>query len=365
MLERKKIFSFYEAHELQLSIAFFLGGFVFDVFTLSDIDDPLSILQQIAYLLIIGSILFYDFLSDAQVWNPPQKGFVSKVWNYRQLILHFFLGSLLSIYSLFFLKSSSIFSSIIFVLSLMITMILNELKSIQESALNIKIALYVICVFCFFSLIIPVILGFVGWIPFLLSLVATFAFLFSAYKLLLKKIIDKNFLLKRLIAPGSTMSAIFFLFYLFGWIPPVPLSIEKMGIYHKVEKQDGAYVLFHERPWWKVWQSGDQDFKAEPGDKIYLFVSVFSPARFNDSVIVEWSIKYPKLGWKISDKIPMRVTGGRKGGYRGSIVKQNFSDGEWRISVQTTDGRELGRTYFSVTKTDIIDADRTFSQESY
>jgi hypothetical protein len=289
--------------------------------------------------------------------------FVRKFWEYRSLLLHFLLGSLLSIYSLFFLKSASFFSSFVFVAALLAVMVGNELKSVQSSGLDAKIALYVICIFCFFSMIIPVILGFVGRIPFLLSLGATLLVLWQYYRLLRGRV-GTIILKRRLLAPGGLVAGLFALFYLIGWIPPVPLSAQKMGIYHKVEKVGDVYQLHHERPWWKFWRNGDQDFRAEPGDKINFFVGIFSPARFDDSVILHWSLYDARRGWQTTDKIPMRVSGGRKGGYRGTTTKANFQPGEWRVGVETTDGREIGRMYFNVESAE-VNPERVFAMEEY
>ena len=282
---KSRLLDLYERNETKVDVAFFLGGFVFDVFTLSDIDDPLNILQQVVYLLIIGSILFYDFLGSQDLFKPSPR--IQKLWNYRQLIVHFLLGSLLSVYSLFFFKSASIFSSIIFIALMAGLMIANELKNVQKSEVNLKIALFVICVFSFFSMLIPVLLGFVGIVPFTLSVIATGLVLGGIVKLLKKKIQDSRLLLKSIAAPGGIVLVLFFLFYLVGWIPPVPLSVQTMGIYHSIEKSEGQYLLSHERPGWKFWHKGDQDFYAEPGDKINFFAEIFSPARFDESVILK------------------------------------------------------------------------------
>lgn len=346
-----------------MDIAFFLGGFFFDVLTLSDIDDPINIFQQVAYLLILGLILYFDFLKTQNLFQAPAR--LEKVWNYRQLIIHFLLGSLLSLYSLFYIKSASLWSSLIFILILIILMVANELKRVQESAHNIKIALYVICLFSFFSMLVPVLLGFVGIIPFLISVGLTAGVLYGIYILLQRKITDQNALLKSLVTPGMSVLSLFLVFYFMGWIPPVPLSITQMGIYHSIEKSDGQYIVSHEKPSWKFWQKGDQDFVAEPGDKIYFFAQIFSPARFSDSVILHWYHKDPKTGWQTTDRIPMSITGGRKSGYRGFSSKQNYPEGEWRISVETTDGREIGRIYFDVTKSAEKRPDRLFTREVF
>ena len=52
-----KFVEFYERNETKVDLGFFVGGFLFDIVTLSDIDDPLAILQQVVYLTLIFSIL--------------------------------------------------------------------------------------------------------------------------------------------------------------------------------------------------------------------------------------------------------------------------------------------------------------------
>lgn len=359
---KNKFISYYEKNEIKFDISFFLAGFIFDVFTLSDVDDPISIAQQVVYLLLIGSILYLEFLNTVKPLEIHPR--FKKIWDLRQLILHFFLGSLLSVYSLFFLKSSSLFSSLLFLLFISALMILNEIKSFQKSRVDLKIGLYVICVFCFFSMLIPVILGFVGIFPFVLAVSLTTAVIYGVYKLLKSQVADQNLLYKRLIAPSGTVLIIFVLFYIMGWIPPVPLSVQNMGIYHMIEKNGDQYLVSHENPWWRFWHKGDQSFEAQPGDKIYFFAQIFSPGRFDDSVILHWYYKDPRQGWQSTDKIPMRVTGGRKNGYRGFSVKQNYSPGDWRISVETTDSREIGRIYFNVTPVEVAE-NRQFQLEIF
>ncbi|MNJ96850.1 hypothetical protein D3C87_145840 [compost metagenome] len=361
---KDRVLEYYEKNETKVDVFFFLAGFFFDVFTLTDVDDLLGVTQQVVYLLILGAILYFDFLSAHGFVQIPKK--IEKVWEYRQPALHFLMGSLLSLYSLFFLKSASLFSSIVFVLLLVVLMIANELKSIRKSGINIKIALYVICVFSFFSITVPVLLGFVGVVPFILSLGLTGAVLYGVFHLLLKKVQDIKLLVKTLLGPGAVVLVLFLVFYVVGWIPPVPLSIQSMGIYHNIEKSEGQYILYHQNSSWSLFgNQGDKDFIAEPGDRIYFFAEIFSPARFSDSVILHWYYKDPRVGWQSTDRIPMAISGGRKNGYRGFATKQNYSEGRWRISVETTDGREIGRIYFNVTKVSESSPDRSFQQEVF
>ncbi len=359
---KNRLAALFQSTGSKTDIAVFLGGFAFDFLTLSEIDDPISITQQTVYLVLIGSILHFEFLESAGLITVPEK--MERVWRYRRWAAHFFLGSLLNLYSLFFLKSSSIFSTGLFTLVLVILLIANESKRVQSSDVDLKFGLYVVCLFSFFSILVPLLLGFVGTVPFLLSLSMTAVGAGVFYWLLAKRAIDRKLLLRKFAAPSLGTLFVVLIFYIFGWIPPVPLSVEELGVYHRVEKSGNQYVLFHERPWWKFWKTGDREFRAEPGDKIYVFTRVYSPARFSDAVFVRWLYKDPRTGWQSTDRIPIEITGGRKGGYRGFAVKQNYAPGEWRVNVETTDGREIGRAYFTVTKTDTVSPERLFKTET-
>ncbi|MDH4468140.1 MAG: DUF2914 domain-containing protein [Bacteriovoracaceae bacterium] len=342
------LINYYKENETKCDIAFFIGGVIFDIFTLSAIDDAVSIIQQILYLLIIGTLITVESLVPQGLIKIPKKW--ENAWQYHPLAIHFLLGSLLSAYSLFFIKSSSLFSSFLFIIFIIGIMIANEIKSLQESSWNFKWALYTLCLFCFFSMMIPTLLGFVGWIPFFISLALTVFFQVIYFSYLKKKNVEVSFLKRRVLAPGVSVISLFTLFYILGWIPPVPLAASNLGIYHLVERKGNDYQLSHERPEWRIWHSGDQEFLARPGDKIYFFAKLFSPGRFNDVVILHWYFHDPKWGWQSTDHIPMKISGGRQDGYRGFSVKQNYSEGEWRISVETTDKREIGRIYLTVKK---------------
>ena len=141
---------------------------------------------------------------------------------------------------------------------------------------------------------------------------------------------------------------IYAILYFTKVLPPVPLSIKHIGIYHGVTRVDGGYQLEMRRPEWRFWESGDQTFEAAPGDKLYCFIQVFSPARFHDELKVRWRYRDPRSGWTKGDAIPLGVSGGREDGFRGFTTKANYSPGSWRVGVETSDGREIGRISFDV-----------------
>ncbi len=338
---------YYTKYGKQLEIGFFVGGFIFDILFLSEVDDLFSIAQQAIYLLIITTILHFEILFRMQKWRPTGS-FTFKIWDYRELILHFALGSLLSSYSLFYIKSASFISSLIFLILMIALLIANELPLVKKSKVSFKMGLYAICLFSFISILFPVILGFVGWIPFALSVTATIAFFFLQVHLLRRQLLEEKTLNQAVFFPGVSVVLVFSLFYVLGWIPPVPISAKEQGIYHLIEKQNGQFLLSTQNSWLTFWRSGDQHFKARPGDKIYYYAQIYSPARFSDQVFVRWLFKDPKMGWQKTDRIALQISGGREAGFRAFTNKSNYQPGEWQIQLETEIGHEITRLSFEV-----------------
>ncbi|HEX9450513.1 MAG TPA: DUF2914 domain-containing protein, partial [Burkholderiales bacterium] len=156
---------------------------------------------------------------------------------------------------------------------------------------------------------------------------------------------------QQILVPFGLVLIVFLSLYVVRLIPPVPLSIPFIGVYHNVERSEDSFRLSHERPYWEFWHHGDQNFAAQPGDRIYVFFRIFSPARFSDQVLMRWYWKDASGGWKLQDSIPIKIVGGREQGFRGYGTKNNYQPGDWKLQVETTDGREIGRVYFDVVTT--------------
>jgi hypothetical protein len=76
-------------------------------------------------------------------------------------------------------------------------------------------------------------------------------------------------------------------------------------------------------------------------------------------VRVRWARRDAKGRWEQSDAIPLRIVGGREEGFGGYAYKQNWSPGDWKVAVETEDGREIGRIRFQIL-TDEDTTDRVF-----
>jgi len=346
---RQHVRGTYRRHHLAWDLAFFAAGFIFDVWAArAGVDHLLMILQQTAYLAINGGILYVDFVRDADPEAWPMRPWVEKIWSYRSLVFHFCLGTLMNLYSIFFLMSASFFSSIVFVVVLFGAVILNEIASIKHHGFGVKVGLYVLSLFCFWSLLIPILLGHVNRFTFILSFVATLGVVAFFYARL-TRLLRHGLVIRRLVVPGLVVSGLFLGLYLAGLIPPVPIAARTLGVYHRVERVDDHFIVSYEPSFWRFWRTDDERFLAEPGDTLYVFFAIYSPTNFDDTVFVRWSLDEPGRGWQDSDRIPIHITGGRREGFRGFATKQNYSGGNWRVVVETRDEREIARLHFTVT----------------
>ncbi len=358
---KDKAKEFHHKHEARLHVGFFLCGFVFDYLAAGEIDEPFMLVQQLGYLLLIGGILSLEHLTESGL---VVIGRGSGIWKYRSAILHFCLGTILNLYSLFFFKSASVFTSFVFVIFLLGLIVANELPKVRQSGIGIRWALWVLCLFCFFSVLFPLALGFVGVVPFLLSAVTTILILFLHMRWMARLQKNGREILRAFVQPGFAVVGLFVILYFLHLVPPVPLAVHDMGIYHQLEKREGKYIVSHERPWWKFWETGDQTFLFRTGDQIYFFTKIFSPGRFSDQVIIHWLYDDPRSGWITSDKVRMQVSGGREEGFRGFAVKKNFQPGHWRVQVETTDEREIGRLYVNIIQDTSTD-ERVWKQREF
>jgi hypothetical protein len=338
-------------NERQVAVVFFTGGFVFDIFTTGRIDSWVTIAQQLAYLAAILGVLLH-MLVDQGVPPPDPAGLPRPVrwyYEYRGAALHFALGALMNLYAIFFFKSSSLLVSFGFLAFLVALLLANESRRFKALGLHVKFALLALCFLSFAAIVVPTLVGSIGpWVFAGSMLAGALPFAGLAAWVRRRRPSLTPAVRRQVLAPAAAMLVLFVASYLLRVIPPVPLSIPFVGVYHGVERTEQGYVLTHERPWWRLWHHGDQHFLAQPDDRVYVFFRVFSPARFADRVRMRWFWEPGGRGWLLQDSIPIDIVGGREEGFRGYGYKSNYQPGRWKVHVETTDGREIGRVYFTL-----------------
>lgn len=341
----------FSQNEREVAAAFFAGGFLFDIATVGRIDSWVTIGQQVVYLSAVMAVLLHMFLAQGA---PPvelarQPRLVHWYYEYRSAAIHFALGALLNLYAIFFFKSSSLLVSFGFLGFLVLIVVANESRRFKALGLHVKFALLGLCWLAFAAIVVPIAVGSIGKAVFVSSMVVGALPIAGAAEWVRRRRPAQFAAARRqILAPAGAVLVAFLGAYLLRAIPPAPLSIPFIGVYHSVERSDAGYILTHERPWWRFWHHGDQYFRAQPDDRVFVYFRVFSPARFADQVQMRWYWEPGGRGWLLQDSIPIRIVGGRAEGFRGYGFKTNYQPGRWKVQVETDDSREIGRVYFTL-----------------
>ena len=330
------------------ALIFFAAGFLFDIVTLEEVDDLLTVVSQFIYLLVALGLFLLATEGKSLKSLAPQNSWVQKVSAFEEDIFHFALGALLNAFTLYFFKSGTFLNSAIFLIFLSGLLLLNEFRPSFLKHDLIPAILIHTCILSFSVILVPTLLGRMGTIPFIVGVI-NYLLLVSLWLRLRRT----KFVIKSQAIIAGSLALFFLVMYLFRIFPPVPLSLKKIGIYHKIEKvqMDGEsrYLAFSSAPWWAFWKETSTPFEARPSDAVHVFTRVFAPAGFNDTVYIEWW-RLDRGDWRRSDRIPLPITGGRRDGFRGFSFKRNFEAGRWKVLITTSDELEIGRTIFDVIK---------------
>ncbi|MCE9666240.1 DUF2914 domain-containing protein [Myxococcus stipitatus] len=346
----EKVQAFRARHEKWEMAAFFFGGFLYDIVSLSRIDDTLTMVQSFAYLLILASLLLLE-QRYPEGTEPPS--LLAKVWRWREDAVHFFFGSLLSVFMLLLFKSTSGVLPYLFVVALFALLVANELPRFRQMGPVVRVSLLSLCVTMYFACLLPVVFGRIGLWVFLLAVGLGCASIFGLMRLMERWRPDLEYLVRKVAVPGFGVQAALLGCYLLGVVPPIPLAVQYSGIYHDVKRvSPGVYQLtsVDDSIWYKPWTWFGPDFVIRPGDKPYYFFRIFAPKNFAPyKVRVRWYYDHPEKGWTTNGSGFMAnvSSNGTDGGYRYYATTSNLKPGHWRVVLETEDGHEINRLSFT------------------
>ncbi len=231
----------------------------------------------------------------------------------------------------------------------------NEFLKTRYGQLRFNISVYYILVFSYLMVAVPTfVLHDIGTNVFLAagaaSLVFIGVFLWAVYALVLRG----KYRLRNLAQVGIHIGVIFLVFnilYFLNIIPPVPLSLKEIGIYHSVSRTvSGEYQATFEPPqWFAFWRETSPTYHLISGRPAYCFSSVFAPTGLSTPIFHTWEYYDVDAGkWEVRSRISFAISGGRDGGYRGFSTK-TLIEGKWRCNVETENGQLIGRMSFTAT----------------
>ncbi|MFA5841577.1 MAG: DUF2914 domain-containing protein [Candidatus Paceibacterota bacterium] len=331
-------------HERYVGIAAIAVGFIWDSLTLARPDQIFGNITLISYLLIsAGGIIVLALRAKRNVIAPI-------LW---LALVQFSFGNLAGGFLVVYGRSGTFEGSYLFFLILGAFIIGNEFMRDKYSRVNFHISVWYFLLFSYLSLMVPMILSRMGDDVFLLSGVSSLAIV-SVFILILR-IISPDMMLAAMKNTIFSIAAIFTLLnglYFLNIIPPVPLSLRGIGVYHGMEKTiNGDYKAFFEKPdWYEFRRDTGKTFTILPGNRVaYCFSSVFAPVKLETGIYHVWEYYDGRAGeWRVSSVVSFPITGGRNNGYRGYSAKSSLASGKWRCSVKTESGALVGRTTFDV-----------------
>jgi hypothetical protein len=333
-------------YERQLSALAMIGGFVFDNFAFGRIDHPATQAVFVGYLLFAGACIavLHYFESRAQ-----QSG---TAFRWRAIVsaaTQFALGGLWSAFLIFYTRSSAIVVSWPFLLVLAGILLSNEIFREYHSRLVFTVVLFFIALFSYMTFVVPIVVGTINEFTFLISDVCTLV-AFALFLILLSMLGRKRVRdgIGKLFLGAIVAFAVINLFYFFNVLPPIPLAMADVGIYHRITHSDGGYKAIGEPLPWSVKFGQTRVIHLKAGEPLYAYSAVFAPIALKTKIVHRWQYHDDDKGWVTAATIGFPITGGRDNGYRGFTIKSNLKPGAWRVDIDTVDGRVIGRVGFYV-----------------
>jgi hypothetical protein len=339
---------------------FFFAGVTYDSLTLTRIDRLLDNLILLLYLAVLGVLVILT--GRFQLGLIPLTPAIHS-WNVLSLInraqphlakgLQFLLGGLFSAYAIFYSQSTSFSTTAIFLGIIVGFLIANEFIPNRYSSLKMLVCLFALVTLSFFTFFLPVLTGWMNSVVFVMGALITGGVVWKIVRLTFQGAPDVSFRTTFTMSfPAFALLLLCTVLYFLNWIPPIPLSLKFGGIYYQIEKHHDEYSLTYEQgPWYEIGKHSNDRVGIDA--PVYCFSSVFAPVTLQTTIYHHWQWRTfrEEASFVTTDRIPITISGGRESGYRMYTMKHRIQPGEWRVNVETEDGRILGRmTFFAEEK---------------
>ncbi|MFM2381587.1 MAG: hypothetical protein RLZZ76_354 [Candidatus Parcubacteria bacterium] len=331
-----------------LTVSFFFG-FIIDNFTLNRVDQLFDnfLLSSYVTLAMFSLVLLYTASAGKfpETWNTT-------IREYSPLLTQYAFGSLFSGMLIFYGRSGSWLVSWPFFLIILLVIYGNETIKDRVQRLLYNLGMLFIGLFSYVVLIVPVLLGEMSAVVFVGSGILALIIMLTFVRVLTAVVPRFISLHQRsIIFLIGVIFAGFNFLYFANLIPPIPLSLKDIGVFHSVVRfEDGSYQLSYEKgKWWQFYRKSDDVYHPSSVGNIFCFAKVFAPTTIDIDIYHTWDYYDEVQGkWVEHARVSYPILGGGDGGYRGYTLIKNYRDGKWRCSVETQRGQVLGRETFTV-----------------
>jgi hypothetical protein len=348
-----------KSYERHISAAAMALGFGIDNVAYGRVDHPITQTLLVVYLSVAGlSIALLHYLMMHEEW----KSFVVvKLRSYLPALTQFMFGSLWSAFLVFYARSGAFSGSWPFFIVLGAIFLGNEIFRQYHARLVFTSTLFFFALLSYAIFMVPVFTHTIGVVTFLISGAAAllvFVILLGLVNRLSKYALGRWRwqILGGSLAVFGVVNALYFL----NVLPPLPLALQKTGLFHSIKRTGSVYVATGEAPSWTAWLGFPPLIHAEPGEPIYVYSAVFAPIRLSTVIVHHWQRYDSATGeWRTVQRVKYAILGGRQKGYRGYTKKTSPREGLWRVDIDLEDGRMIGRTEFTVIRDEVPSLQKT------
>lgn len=344
----RKILAWAQRNERHLGAIVFIGGFITDIITFVFLDISVVNVVFAVYLALAALSIFLGHLLSSRAPTHPSVRYRS-ILILLPLVAQYLIGNLLSGFLIFYTKSSVLGASWPFLILIAAIFIGNEWFRKYKDRITFMAVLLFFTAYAYAIFALPLFLRALGPLVFLgstaLALGAFGLYLGALYRAGRMKLAES---ILPIIGSSLVITVLVVSAYFSGLIPPIPLTLKEVGIYHQVGRQGAGYLLEGEamRPWYDL---RPQVLHVASGEPLSAFTAVFAPIRFGTVVVHRWQRYNEDKGvWVTQSKIAFPIAGGRVDGYRGYSEIAAPASGTWRLRVETETGQVIGQRRFIV-----------------
>jgi hypothetical protein len=344
----KTIFAWLQKYERHLSAVAMIAGFISDnlLFRRVDLLQTQILFAVYTIACFVAIPLFHWFEMRAE------RGVAAPSWRFvLPFLIQFALGGFWSGFVIFYGRSADLGSSWPFLIFLFLILLASEYYHQYHARLVFTSVLFFFALYSYAIFALPVFTGTMGTMTFLESGLLAIS-VFALFTMLLRLVARERFLqdVWRIRVGALIVLAVMNLFYFTNVLPPLPLSAPAAGVYHSVWRVPGDYLATDESQSWQVRYLGfSPTLHVVAGDSVSAYSSIFAPTILTTTIVHRWEWYDPVAKqWSVKATIAYPIAGGRDGGYRGYSTIYARDAGQWKVSIETSDGRRIAQLPFTV-----------------
>ena len=266
---------FLRKHKKYAPILFFIGGFIFDTFTLGRIDRTYDLVVLCLHMSSLTLILYAFNVADDGRWKNTV---LERFEEFFPLAIQFFFGGLSSAYVIYFSRSVSLSKTATFFIILIVLLFANEFLKKRIANKYLQFSVYFFISFTFFTFMLPVFIKDIGTLIFiisgLISLGSTLLLIVIIY--MASPATRTEIHLPKLIGIIGAIYAFINMLYFLNLIPPVPLALDDGMVAHKISIENYNYVVSYEKDdSYLFWRDYNLKFHHTAGENVYVFLIDF------------------------------------------------------------------------------------------